>query len=222
MNNVNEDYFINCQTPESAYILGFLWGDGHLRKRLTDKNQEWSMSLECIKADIDEIKHLFDNSGKWYYFVRTRKNWKPQVTLRACNKALYEYLESQNYHNKSQVCPIILNNIPKELHHYWWRGYSDADGCIYYHDKQSLTQHSISSTYEQDWSVYLSLLDSMNIKYIVQKTISPKGNKSSKVVISSKLGVINFCKFIYNGEQFGLSRKLDKFNLIKNKYPNLI
>lgn len=221
MNNVNEDYFINCKTPESAYILGYLWGDGYLTKRTPHKKQQWGMKLECVKVDIDEIRPLFTDSGKWYYGTRHPKDRQEQALLGAYNKKLYEYFELYGYRDKSRIAPIILDNIPKKLHHYWWRGYSDADGCIYIHKERRLVQYSVGSTYEQDWSVYLSLLDSIKARYRIQKMIRPNGNRYSIITVSSKQSVVNLCNYFYSGKQFGLSRKLEKFNLIKEYFPNL-
>jgi hypothetical protein len=223
ISNVNEQYFIDCITPESAYVLGFLWGDGYLSKRNDTnikKKQIWNIATECVKTDLDEIEYLFHKSGKWSSSTRHRINRQEQKEIKTCNKKLYLFLESHNYGNKSYSLPTILNIIPNDLKHYWWRGYSDADGCIYYNEKIPLTQHSITANIDYDWTFYFDLMKDLNINYRLQK-IERKQGKHSTVTISSRKGVIDFCKYIYSGENFGLSRKKEKYEKILARWIHL-
>lgn len=220
LSNVDEDYFINCKTPESAYILGLLWGDGYLRKRTPNKKQNWAMCINCVKTDIDSLKYLFDLSGKWLRYEITRPNQQPSSLLHVYNKKLYEYLESQMYHTKSYTSPIILNNIPSELRNYWWRGYSDADGCIYYEKNYKFAQYTISSTIEQDWSACEALLKSLDIKHKIQLMKRVRGNQSS-IRVTNVRGILKICKYIYSGKDFGLKRKKDKYESMLDHWSHL-
>lgn len=160
------------------------------------------------------IQPIFNKAGHWTTATRKRPHNKQQLLLTVSNKTLVEYLESKNYLIKSGANAIILNNISDNLKHYWWRGYLDADGCIYYNKKQCLKQLCFSSTYSQDWTFCEDLFKILNIKYKIQLNKTEK-SKSSIIRILAK-DLLNLCEYIYSGEQFGYKRKYDKYLLIKN------
>lgn len=92
---VDENFFINCDTPESAYLLGFIWGDGYVLKDIT--KSIFKLSIECVEEDLKLIEKIFNKAGKWTRATRTRKGRKPSLLLTVSNKKLIEYLESKNY-----------------------------------------------------------------------------------------------------------------------------
>jgi hypothetical protein len=72
--NVGYEQFKNINTPEIAYILGFIWSDGSFNKNKYHND----IRIENIRIDLDEIKFIFDKVGKWCYYTRKRKiNKKP-------------------------------------------------------------------------------------------------------------------------------------------------
>lgn len=209
--NVDYNHFIENLSPESSYVLGLIWGDGYLN----NKSQHYRISLEMVHEDLCQLNNIFNTTGRWSESRRSRINRKPQLTYMTSNKTLYFYLKDNNYEIKSGALPIILNNIPENLHNYWWRGYSDADGCFYINKKNHLKHFCLSSTYEQDWSLAEQLMKFLNIKYAISRRIQGK-NKYSIIRISNRKDVIKYGDYIYSGESFGLDRKFQKFNLIKN------
>lgn len=211
---IDENFFINCSTPESAYLLGFIWGDGYVY--INTKKLVYRLTIECEEQDFLLIEDIFNKAGNWLRYVRKRKNRKQSLTLMNNNILLLKFLEQNNYLIKSGGVPIILDRIPEDLKHYWWRGYFDADGCIYYHKKRCLKQFCFSSTYDQDWGFCENLFTDLGIYYKIIKTISKTNSKSSVIRTTSKDNVIKICEYIYSGVQFGLQRKYDKFLSIKN------
>lgn len=222
--NVNCDFFINCNTPESAYLLGFLWGDGNIYKynftehrvgkRKTSKynKSSYRISTECIESDLSEIKHLFNLSGRWTESRRHREGRSPSLTLSTTNKKFYDFLVKGNYGNKSGGHPDILKSIPVELIHYWWRGYFDADGCIYKIKNSNNIQISLTSTYDQDWSAVSNLLGLLEIKHSITRIVRESGNQYSYIRFTSKKSTKAFLDYIYIGKEFGLSRKRDIYS----------
>lgn len=218
---IDEKFFINCQTPESAYILGFIWGDGYILK---DINKSiFKLSIECVEEDLKTIEEVFNKAGKWTRATRTRINRKPSLLLTVSNKKLIEYLESKNYLIKSGANAIILDDIEYDLQKYWWRGYLDADGCIYYNKNLCSKQLCFTSTYDQDWTFCENSFKNLNIKYTIRRTKELRSkSKSSKVRVST-LDICKLCEYIYSGESFGFKRKYDKYLLIKNHFkPRIV
>lgn len=210
--NVEPFQFIKISTPETAYILGFLWADGYL-------GCNYSINIEITSKDANIIKKIFLSTGKWHIFQRTRKHWKPQTKICCNSKVLYNHLIKLGFNNKNKNPNKILNIIPKKLHHYWFRGYFDGDGCWYFNPKQYLRQCIISSKYNQNWNFMIKLLNKLKIskysldkiKYINKQDIE---NKHSRLRLSNLDSIKKFGNYLYNGNQFGLKRKLQKFNEI--------
>lgn len=228
---VSHDFFINCRTPESAYLLGFLWGDGYLyhrsffEKRKTKKGvssykkNSYHIKVECSEDDLSSIIPIFEQSGKWTSYRRKRVNKKPQLCLSTANKMLYDFLLTNNYQIKSGASPEILKHIPEELIHYWWRGYFDADGCIYkIKNSDRSKQVSISSVYDQDWIVTTDLLDRLGVTYSIRRIVRSEKSRYSEVRFTSNKSTETFLEYIYSGKEFGLLRK--KQTYLKSKCSN--
>ncbi len=207
--HVNEMAFIHCNTPEAAYLLGLWWADGYVRKT----KKSGGISIEMIRDDLESLVHLFSKYGIWSMNYRTRRSRRPQMRICTNNGQLADFLIENDYRTKS-FCSAqkILSHIPSYLHHYWFRGLFDGDGCIYINKKTNQAQLSISSGYEQDWTYLTKVLDSMNINYSLHRQVSIRHTpmKSSMIRITNKDGIRRFRDYIYQHTQFGLSRKQKK------------
>jgi hypothetical protein len=199
----------NFRNPDkySSYLLGLLWGDGYLN----NKSQNYRICIESISSDLKEIEHIFNSTGKWGFRERFRKNRQPQTSRICSNLDLYTYLKENNYEDKATKNSIIQNEIDKNLVHYWWRGYFDADGCIYFNIKNKCTQLSFSSSYEQDWTFVEELFSYLNITWTIKRIIKPNNNKYSMIRTTNKSYCIKFLNYIYQDEIFGFSRKYNKY-----------
>lgn len=207
--NVNPIQFFYPKTKEVSYILGFLWADGYLNP------SGYTIATEIISEDAINLIPIFTQTGKWNITYRQRKHWKPQTKICSFGKSLYSFLTSMDYYDKTTP-KQILNLIPKDLQHYWWRGYFDGDGCFYYNKKQYLRQLAITSDYDQDWTFVVKLSKSLGIKkHQIKQTISPKSYSSSQFRITNKSDITKFANYIYQDyDGLGLKRKHDKYLLI--------
>lgn len=216
---------IKIDSPEKAYGLGFLWGDGHLRK----DRKVYYASFGIKKEDFDNIIGIFECFGKWKIYYTNREKWHKynspnetkwkEIGEARLNDPIFGYfLKNNSFCEKSIVAPsLILNIIPEELHYMWWRGYVDADGCFYHNSKISHCSFSMAGTYNQDWTLFEKLMNTLNIKYSLSRRITKSG-KFSSVSISYRDGIYSFGEFIYkNNTDIGLNRKYQKFLNIKNK-----
>lgn len=204
--NVNENKFINCDSPEVAYLLGFIYGDGYLYHK--DGTNQHTIRIECVKEDLLTLENVFFSVGKWTKYYLYRKNRKPALGFTTCNKKLFKYLESKGYTNKSSKPHIILNDMKDDFKKYWVRGFFDADGCIYV--KGRIHQVTFSSSYNQDWSILEKYFNEIGIKSSIKKCLTKTGNHSY-LRFCSKKSVNIFFNLIYDDLEFGLKRKKDKF-----------
>lgn len=204
---INPNTFMNVKTPETSYVLGLLWADGSLTKH--------EVRIECIKSDIDKFYPTFIKTGNWNIFSRARPGRKPQSTIYTSNRPLSEYLASHSYESNN-ICSadIIINKIPAELRHYWFRGLIDGDGCWYINEKNHCYQFHLGGRYDQDWAFLKTILSKLDIKYSETKRISNKGHKDSIIRITGKSNLSKWGQYIYEGfpsDCIGLERKYNKY-----------
>jgi len=207
-------------TPESSYMLGFLWADGHVSKSVC------RISLSIQKEDMDILKETFDNVIDWnYYKVKEKNGWKPVIMAYTGHKILHKFLVDNDYSEKSTKSACnILKHIPEKLHHYFFRGVVDGDGSFYINEKQYLYQFALSSSYDQDWTYFINLLKQLGIKFKIQKTsrINNKDilNRSSQIRITNKKEISKLFDYIYQDFEFdkmGLLRKYEKAKFIHDR-----
>jgi len=214
-NKVNYKLFTETLNKESSYILGLLWADGSINKKTN------SISIECVREDINNFYPIFETFGKFNLYFRNRENRSPQGIINCSSLELSNFLKENDYTNKSLASPIkILNNIPENLHRYFFLGWSDGDGCFYYSKDFKVIQYVMSGSYDQDWSSLEEICKKLNIYYIINKFETKKGHRYSRFLIARNEGIISFGDFLYgdNGS-LGLKRKYEKYKSIKN-YTN--
>lgn len=128
---LNENYFDSIDTPNKAYVLGFLYADGHNsihKSTITMSLQEEDKQiLELIREELGSTKPLeyLDYANKHDFGY----HYKNQYRLIVFSKHMCESLEKIGMvSNKSLV--LEFPNIPEELYSHFIRGYFDGDGTI--------------------------------------------------------------------------------------------
>ena len=202
--NVNVEQFLNIETPEVAYFLGFLWADGYIVRQ--------EVRLSVVKTDMDNIKPTLDKLGKWNYNERIRDGGNPICTAITGNKRLFDFLSDNNYQIKSGAnADKILNKIPHHLKHYFFRGLVDGDGHI---NKRGIF---VSSCVNQDWGYLFDISKELNIKSYSYQSISEESS-SSKFEINGLNGLL-FGDYIYQNievDNIGLDRKYQSYLELKS------
>jgi len=216
-NKVSYENFLNIKTKYHAYILGFLWADGYVRK-------PYSIETTINIEDLVDIEKVFNKTGDWNIYTqkrfdkRTNKNYY-SATIQTSNKIIVDFLINCDYDKKSKNSPTkILSKIPNELKSYFFRGYSDGDGCFYINNTNH--QYIITSTYEQNWNFIETLFIELKISYnIISQSLIK--SKYSQIRITNKNDIDIFGNYIYyncdNYDNYGLTRKYLIYKKIKNK-----
>lgn len=135
--DINENYFDNIDTPNKAYILGFLYADGSVNIKNNKNTMSISLQeedgyiLEAMRKEIGSGKPLeyLDYSNKHDFGY----HYKNQYRLLIFNKHICESLVNIGMvQNKSLV--LEFPDIHKELYSHFIRGYFDGDGsfCAHY------------------------------------------------------------------------------------------
>ena len=85
--NVNVNQFLNINTKELSYFLGFLWADGWINEINSNKN----VAIKINKDDADVLLKPFSKLGKWNVHTYKTK-WKDSTTIITNNHAIYDFL----------------------------------------------------------------------------------------------------------------------------------
>ncbi len=213
----NSYNFKNIQTPEAAYILGLLWADGSI-------GNDGKIVIGMVSEDLDSLIDIFLKTGNWKVrnYIPKQNNKKPVTIISCANVEFSRYLEKYDYIAKTNAsADKILSIIPNNLRRYWFRGLIDGDGCF------SKSAFSCYSSYNQDWKYFISLCESLGVKYSIDKRnrISKENGRihqSSNIRISNKNDILKLGNYIYSDyliDGIGLSRKYNKYLEIVKLIP---
>lgn len=189
-------------TQKGAYLLGFLWADGNLKKK--------SSIVRCSITQKDglDLRDIFEYVGKWRIFEKFPEDRQPQMHFEVWDTTFYTFLQNLDYKEKSLRTPSKVSAfLAPELHPYFWRGYFDGDGC--FSVSQSI-QANVSGPIEQSWDDFLQLLKKIEVEYRFELYKLKSGN-SSRVTFFGYFNLLRFGNYIYSGEIFGLKGKYQKF-----------
>ncbi len=206
--NVNREdlgHLIRVEKPFYAYMLGYLWADGHVSKARPQ------VSMRIVSKDWREIKEKwFESSKSWNDRVVNPNELNPnrqEVTdIVIQHQEFHAFLVQNGYLFKSGGSAIdIINAIPEQFRRFFWLGYFDGDGCFWF--CRTVAQVTITSCKEQDWSFAEFLTKNCNIHYTIREKIHKGKLTASYLHIQSEANIRRFMDYIYQGADFGLKRK---------------
>lgn len=199
-------------TPQSAYILGFLTGDGHISK--------YSLSIEINMDDAIKLKNIFMFTN-WSTYIRQRENWKEVCNYYICSLDLVKWLKSYDFHNKSKQLPNI-GFISDEYLHLFLLGLFDADGCIVLNSKNIGFVFQISACYEYNWDSLINLFkNKIDVEVRRYDQIYYKKNQKASTIKTFSVNatkIYNYLYQTYDRDKIGLPRKHDKFKFAIDRF----
>lgn len=212
---VNPKEFMDLKNPYCIYLLGLIWADGHVTYA-NNKSKTPLIKHTSLEDDSNEFLPIFLKTGKWksFIFENTKLGYKPVRVINTSNRVLGEWLVENNYKNKNST-PKFINNIDGDLLHYFFRGLTDGDGCFENNIHKQKKTHkkqlrfTLSSGCDQDWSFVEGVLVSIGLSYNIRKLNNKKGCTSYLHLNNQES--FRWAEYIYKGEQFGLSRKKNKW-----------
>lgn len=217
---INPNKFLNPDTPEIAYILGYLWADGHISKHGN------STMIDCLEKDLRSVEWIFDKIGIWQKRVHYGKSSKnPLLTFAVHNKYIRDFLVENDYMIKSgESADKIISKIPDKNKHLFFRGFLDGDGSIMSGGRISCL--CFSGPKNQNWNFIESQFKRLDISnYTIERYTRKNRNSSGSAIrLYSIANIVKFGNYIYNGyeeDKIGLERKYNKFKFIKNLNLNV-
>jgi hypothetical protein len=213
------DVLIN-PTPEFAYYLGWMWGDGCC----FHKGNVFQSRLELQEQDSLEIVDFFESFCLPAKLIRQRNGRKKTISINLYDKVLGLFLEQNDYEIKSSCSPEkILLFLPDNLHQFWFRGFFEADGHASFRE-QSIKGYMLSkiefyASYNQNWDFLYKFLSKGNINPKIIKRTRNCG--SSSIASFCKQSEVNsFINLVYSDlPEIQLKRKV-KILMNMKKYIN--
>ena len=212
--SVDETYFDKIDTPNKAYILGFLYADG------SNNPDKWTISMSLQEEDRDILEKIRSEIGSekpLEFLDYTNKHdggytYKNQYRLLIFNKHMCKTLESIGMvQNKS--LKLQFPDIKPELYSHFIRGYLDGDGCIHQwivKDKSCRVTVSITSTEEFCKRLVEICGEYLGINSNYHEAGCHNG-VTKDFVISRQDSVKKFLDWIYKDADLLLKRKYDKY-----------
>lgn len=145
--NFNQYYFDNIDSPDKAYWIGFLWGDGSIYPERGDFKIELSIKdkshLEKFKKCLESTHPIKDYPNYGHGFCKDLKE-NTSSRFYISNKYIVKVL-SEKYgiiKNRTDFQKII-ENVPQEYYRDLIRGLIDSDGGISFNSNKIPCEYTI-------------------------------------------------------------------------------
>lgn len=217
--SLNENYFDNIDTPNKAYILGWVMSDGYVSKNKLVFGLKDLEILEFIKSEMNsshKISEIFVSDK------RTDKTYQ-QYKLQICSKKISESLNKLGIH-QSKSFTVDLPKIDKILHPHLIRGLFDGDGYVgegKFNTGGSFPRFSLIVS-ENLYKSLTPIFNNLNIVLKKPDIVAEKnGDLVLKLRVYRKKELRYFFNYIYgDGNVTKLNRKYNKFKeLLGDKDP---
>lgn len=202
---IDENYFKSIDTANKAYILGFIYADGFVRK----DNLNLSVVVHTKDIDILEkiISELKTNIEIKHVNYKDINNNRTHSRIDICNKNICSDLNKLGCMN-NKTFDLKFPNLEHDLISHFVRGFMDGDGCISIKDGKNKF-YSLSFTGTKDMMEELkNILD-------VDNKITYYRNAYA-LSIGKKKDVLRILAWIYSNAELYLERKYSKYLEIQN------
>lgn len=125
--SLNENYFDDIDTPNKAYILGFLYADGNVSKN------KYVMQISLQEEDkhiLEEFKIELNSNRPLYFRKSKNKNQKNIYNLMVNNEHMYNSLIDKGVVPQKTLIIKFPDFLDEKLISHFIRGYFDGDGCF--------------------------------------------------------------------------------------------
>ncbi|MGV4321339.1 LAGLIDADG family homing endonuclease [Bacillus mojavensis] len=211
----NEDYFENIDSQDKAYWLGFIYADGYISIRgsqkcfgvaLSTKDEELLIKLnDCLGSNYQIKRYTSKENGEY-------KSVKYSRLLITSDKIVDDLINLGVVEHKTNIAKPP--NIDYELIRHFIRGYMDGDGSI----TRSNNDYRVSFLGTDDILLYISqyLLSQRLINKVNAFGKRRSGQIVSNVVYGGNLQSQKILDHLYQDSNMFLSRKYNKYKDLSN------
>jgi len=202
----NYHYFDQIDTPNKAYILGFLYADGC--NYMNDKSATYHWQIELQRQDADILRDMmaeieYDGKLREVTHHYTDRPDTESVMFYVCNHHMCDALNRAGVHPHKTYTTTWPEWLPDHLVPHFIRGLLDGDGCITTHKNTSIAGtrgliEPMQKVIERLIGITMSLYQFSN----------PGGTVDCRISGSSAK---RFLDWIYADADLKLKRKYDRY-----------
>ena len=204
---INEHYFDEIDTPNKAYILGFLYADG-------TNNGSDTVSLSLQERDVGILQKIQREIGSnaplnYREFNKININWSNQWRMCICNKHISDILSQYGMVRNKTFVVKYPKWLDDSLHSHFIRGMIDGDGCV------NQKYVSLCGTYDICYTTGEILREKCGINYIIYRN-----QNIYDLRVYKKQDRINVLSFLYKDADLFLDRKHNEYLNFMNSINN--
>lgn len=203
-------YFDAIDTPEKAYVLGFIYADG------CNTGKSLQIGIAATDKEVLEfIREQLGSSDNLRFIPKYRPTWSDKYEIRVTSKELSEKLTIVGCPPKKSLTLDFPSWIPDELMSHFIRGYFDGDGSVW-----------CNKTTGKGWHVNFS---SGNLIFLtaLHEYLQKQVNVTGKIYILRTGYSLDFSRisdihlvlsYLYRDSTFSMKRKMDKYKNFISTY----
>jgi len=200
---LDENYFENIDTPDKAYILGFLLGDGNISKG------GFRLSIHIHQQDrevLEYVKYQLKTDAS----IRKDMNRGVMIILYVSSYKLVKDLAK--FGMVPQKTHIVkLPKIDQNLYSHLIRGLFDADGCISVRDRKDTRSAKACTCTIRGNGEALEKVSKVVFEQTGVFREVHNYDGCSRYHLSGRYQITKFAQWLYQDAPFCLSRKYNKF-----------
>lgn len=203
-------YFDEIDTPNKAYMLGFLYADGC--NYMNDKSYTYHWCVELKEDDEPLLKRMMSEIRYNGVIKHTERNdqygHRKSSQFWVCNHHMCSSLAEWGVVPNKTKTATYPEKLDEKLLPHFIRGLLDGDGCI---DKNGAV--SICGTYE----LISAIKEKLETLFDIHWCLYRYDNKANTVTISNRSNkVIRFLDWIYDDADLKLDRKYNRYLEMRN------
>lgn len=210
--NLRHDYFSNIDSAEKAWLVGFLFTDGSVRK--VGNSYQIRLSIQIQDEEIiDKIKSWLCIDTKTKYDHRPGKEC---CGIEIVSKQMFDDLSKYGIvPNKTYITDTLyFDKIPKEFQRDYIRGLFDGDGGISFTGNIYEVSCDFSSHFYKTVEEFQLIIDNYINKLNHNKIY--EDDSKSRCAWRGRQQVLKILSYLYDGSTVYLKRKYDKYLWIKS------
>ena len=219
--SIDETYFDEIDTEDKAYFLGWMYSDGCNSTYDNKGKNRYNIVVQLQKRDreiLDAFLSYMKSTAPLAYVAPREENEQGYYRMSIYNKRMSQMLEKHGVTANKTFNVTYPTWLSEELQHHFVRGVFDGDGSIstQYYDNDKLKKSSVSILGTNDLcnSIQQMLLSEINIaSRITDTNRTDKRIRTLWITVHSE--VIGFSDWLYKDATIWLSRKREKFDVLK-------
>ncbi|MFS0865630.1 hypothetical protein [Fredinandcohnia sp. 179-A 10B2 NHS] len=207
--NYDEDYFENIRTPNQAYIVGYITGDGTIFVKKGSKRLVMTLA-ECDKQLLFDIGEEMNIKEAIKFRKKNAENEQNKYSLIINSTKMCNDLITLGIGPRKTGYEQWIDFRNEELQWAYLRGFFDADGHIRVYKRNGYQKGRMGFTGNQ--SMLTSILKFLKDHGYAKNVNSITGKQGcSDLYLSSLKELKDIGEFLYKHGDIKLNRKYEKF-----------